>query len=111
MSSRKGRHTVSVQRSGECYSFVSSLKSRGCHSLTGILLSSVVVYALILALAAQTPALADSVEDTLELLETAVGLLKPWAAPGSGIECGLEIISSVHRKQRLRSHHVDRASR
>ncbi|KIW63885.1 hypothetical protein, variant [Phialophora macrospora] len=67
----------------------------------------VVVYALILALAAQTRALADLVEDTVELLETAVGLLKPWAIPGSGIECGLEIISSVHKKQRLRSHRVE----
>ncbi|ETI20930.1 hypothetical protein G647_07273 [Cladophialophora carrionii CBS 160.54] len=63
----------------------------------------VVSYALILALAAQSPILADSVDDNLELLETAVGLLKPWAVSGSGIECGLEIISSVYRKQRLRS--------
>ncbi|EXJ70755.1 uncharacterized protein A1O5_05745 [Cladophialophora psammophila CBS 110553] len=61
-------------------------------------------YALIIALAAQTPELADSVEDVSELLDTAIGLLKPWAFPGSSIECGLEIVSSIHRKQRLRSH-------
>ncbi|KIW25877.1 uncharacterized protein PV07_09013 [Cladophialophora immunda] len=48
-------------------------------------------YALIIALAAQTPALADSVDDVSQLLETAVGLLRPWALPGSSIECGLEI--------------------
>lgn len=59
-------------------------------------------YSLIVALAAQTPALSSSVEDTSVLLETAVGLLKPWALPGSSIECGFEIVSSIHRKQRMR---------
>ncbi|EXJ55388.1 hypothetical protein A1O7_08315 [Cladophialophora yegresii CBS 114405] len=43
----------------------------------------VVSYALILALAAQTPILADAVGDCLKLLETAIGLLKPWAVAGS----------------------------
>ena len=59
-------------------------------------------YSLIVALAAQTHALSSSVGDTSMLLETAVGLLKPWAISGSSIECGFEIVSSIYRKQRLR---------
>nr|KAK5448455.1 hypothetical protein LTR18_001543 [Exophiala xenobiotica] len=59
-------------------------------------------YSLIVALAAQSHALSSSVEDATLLLETGLGLLKPWALPGSSIECGFEIVNSVYRKQRLR---------
>ena len=61
-------------------------------------------YSLVVALAAQISIVSSFVEDSAVLLEIAVGLLKSWALLGSIIESGLEIISSLHRKQRLQSH-------
>ncbi|KIW21671.1 hypothetical protein PV08_02251 [Exophiala spinifera] len=58
-------------------------------------------FSLVVALAAQTPTLAKLVGDISNLLETAIGLLTPWALPNSSLECGLEIVTSIHRKLRV----------
>lgn len=56
-----------------------------------------------MALAARTRDLSCFVQDGAVLLENAIGLLKPWAVPDSSIECGLEMVSSVYKRERLNS--------
>jgi hypothetical protein len=55
-----------------------------------------------LSLAAVCPCLADLVPDIDALMSVTIGILRPWAAPATSIECALEILISVQKKLRYR---------
>ncbi|RFU31977.1 hypothetical protein B7463_g4371, partial [Scytalidium lignicola] len=58
---------------------------------------------LVLSIAARSSALRNLVDDIEMLQNLTIELLKPWACPGSSVECALEIVGSISRKQRFRN--------
>ncbi|KAF7117467.1 hypothetical protein CNMCM5793_006449 [Aspergillus hiratsukae] len=58
--------------------------------------------AVLLSLAATCPQLSGYVPDIDDLLDTTAMILKPWAAPATGIECALDILISIQKKIRYR---------
>ncbi|KAH8817419.1 hypothetical protein F5884DRAFT_249989 [Xylogone sp. PMI_703] len=58
---------------------------------------------LVLSIASQSPQIQDLVDDIEMLLELTVELLRPWALPGSSIECALEIVNTIFRKKRFQN--------
>lgn len=58
--------------------------------------------AMILSLAALSPALSEYVPHITELQNMAIARLKPWAQPRTSIECALEILVALQTKMRYR---------
>ncbi|KAH8698900.1 hypothetical protein BGW36DRAFT_376942, partial [Talaromyces proteolyticus] len=65
-------------------------------------LSTVFGSSLVLSLAAISPRLQSFVPNISELQNFAIERLKPWALPGTSVECALEILISVQKKLRYR---------
>lgn len=71
--------------------------------LTSFLIGSCFATIAVLSIASHSPSLQNLVQDIDKLLDLTIELLKPWALPGSSIECALEIVTTISRKRRFRS--------